>query len=597
LIHRRNLLTTLVFILLLVLLSGVNAVGVDNPIVAKNIEFVNADLRDVFRSLAEAGKFNVVMEPTLHGEVTLTLKYGVTIKDAISVIAKTYGYSSRWLADSPTVVIGNSNFIKANFDHKISKVFQLKFADPTVVAESLEVVIPKNRIKADLKTNQITVMASDIEIANIAEIISKLDRELPMINVETKLEEVTGQFWKEIGVDNTFSPPHMGVYLLTEQQLKATNENTKINLLTKPNLSGLDNHEAKIFIGDKVPLITERNKQGDINYKVEYVETGTNVSLTPRINADNKLTIMVKVVVNTIANKSQPGTNWVPWLVTREFESTIRLEAGQAFLLSGLLQRSEYNMMKDSPYKFPVLSELFTKENSTMQANLQTEVVIILTPKLIGKADVDSSTEQKASGSDQTALNVQNPVVPVNDASSSETVQTTDQNVATPSGNVQSEQVSAGTYDKLPIDEEKPEVKISVIKSIEAEQPKVIPIVDSNKNIITPKFTEIKYQVKKGDSLASIVKKFASDLQIVVEKNKLGKTGTIKPNTLLIVPVPSERIYSLKPKETLWRIAKRYGTTLVILKDLNGITNETKVKAGQELVLPVSVNKIANPKF
>jgi type II secretory pathway component GspD/PulD (secretin) len=591
LIQRGNSFTTIGIIVLLVLLSTVSTFGADNPVVAQNIEFVNADLRAVFYSLAEAGKFNVVMEPAVHGDVTLTLKNGVTIKDAVAVIAKTYGYSFRWLNDSPTAVIGSANFIKLNFDHKSSKVFQLKFADPTVVAESLEVVIPKNRIKADSKTNQITVMASDIEIANMAEIIAGLDREMPMINIEAKLEEVTDQFWKEIGVDNTFSSPHMGVYLLSEQQLKAIVENPKINLLTKPNLTGLDNHEAKIFIGDKVPIITEKNKQGDINYKVEYVDTGTSLSVTPRINADNQLTLMVKIAVSTIANKSQPGTNWTPWVVTREFESTIRLEAGQAFLLSGLLERSEYQMMKDSPYEFPILRDLFTKENPFLQTvpKSQTEVVIILTPRLIGKVAIDTKTEPKTAES-----TVQTIVAPDTAAASGTTV-IADQNPVLPGANGQSEQTNVALNDKLPIDEEKPEVKITGTKQPES---------DLTKGVTTPnainasiKFTEIKYQVKKGDSLAKIVRKFSSVLQIIVGKNKLGKTGTIKPNTVLIIPVPNERIYTLKPKETLWRIAKRYGTTLEVLKDLNGIIDETKVKAGQELVLPVPVSKIANHKF
>lgn len=580
-IHKRNLTIILGFILLLVLLAGTNVFGVENPIVVKNIEFVNADLRDVFRSLAQAGNFNVIIEPTVQGEVSLTLKYGVTLKDAVSVIAKTYGYSCRWLADSPTAVIGSAKFIKFNFDHKIPKAFQLNFADPAVVAEALEVVIPRNRIKADPNTKQVTVVANELELENIMEIIAEWDRELPQINVETKMLEVNNQFWKDIGIVNTFLAPHMGVYLLNAQQVKVTNENPKINLLTSSVLKGLNHHQVRNFFGDKVPLITEKNKQGRIDYKVEYINAGTSVTITPKLNPEKKLTIRIKTAVSTIANKAKPGKNWIPWVVTREFESTIRLEAGQAFLLSGLLQRGEYNMMKEGPYDFPVLNELFRKENPILKniPNSQTEVVLIFMPKL---SDIQSGTDVAG----QIAATVQNPVTSEGKAVTTGATASPDQAAA--DINEKTDQAPDELYDKLPIDEDKPIVNIT------AAADKTLPDMQ---NTVADKFIEIKYQVKKGDSLVGIVNKFGSDLMLVVEKNKLEKAGVIKTDTILIIPVPRERCYTLKVKETLWRIAKRYGTTMAVLKDLNGIADETKVKAGQIIVLPVPVTQIANPQF
>lgn len=584
--NRKNGLFKVCGLLLILFLFPVAVSGADNPVIAKNIEFVNADLRDVFRGLAEAGKFNVILDSAVYGEVTLTLKYGVTLKDAINIIAKTYGYNCRWLADSPTVVIGNSKFINGNFDRRISKVFQLKYADPVIVAEALEVVVPKNRLQPNPATNQISVMASDVEIQNMAEIIAKLDRETTMVNLETRVEEVSDQFWKEIGVDNIFSPPHMGIYLLNAQQLKAMEENPKINLLAKPNLSSLENHQSRIFIGDKIPLVTEKNKQGDINYKVEYIDAGTSLAVTPRINTDNKLTVKVNITVSTVANKSQPGGPWVPWVVTRDFESTIRLEAGQAFILSGLLQRNEFTMMKASPYDFPVLNDLFAKESTSDQSGpvSHTEVIILVIPKILG-AETGQTASETALPAEAGSTGREQPITTTGQVFPSLPDE------RNPSGagenNSSNQQIVVGLENKPPIDEEKPEVKITGPSQTGLSQAENLP----------PSYREITYKVKKGDSLTSIGHKFGVDLGVIVERNKLGKTGTIKPNTVLIIPVPRDRVYVLKPKETLWRIAKRYGTTLAVLKELNGISDETKVNAGQEIVLPVPAAKIINPQF
>jgi LysM repeat protein len=594
LIHKGNIHIFLGIIVILVILTGATALGSENPVVVKNIEFVNADLRDVFRSLAEVGKFNVIMEPRVHGDVTLTLKYGVTLQDAISVIAKTYGYSCRWLPDSPTAVIGTAKFIQINFDRKVSKVYQLKFADPIVVAASLEVVIPKTRIKADPKTNQIVVVANDMEIANISEIIARLDRELLPIDFEVTVEEVNDQIWKYIGIENVFQSPHMGVYLLTEQQIKKLNELSKNNLMTEPKFTSLDNHQLKIFIGDKVPLITAKKRKGDTNYKVEYINAGTSLGIVPRINSNRQLTMMVKAAVSTVANKSQPGANWVPWVVTRDFESTIRLEVGQALLFSGLLQRSEYNMMKNSPYQFPVLSELF--KSTEQSANLLTEVIVLITPRLSGKTNDNANANNQAGLSKSNVSVIQNPVA----SSDSESAQP-DAQAKPGDKNVSDQAQTQVVEEKLPINEDKPDVKINLggekTSEIGLETPIVVTNGDKENRVQVHHFIEVQYHVKKGDTLTAIVKKFGTGLQLVMAKNNIAGTEIVKADTVLIIPVPSERIYILKPKETLWRIAKRYGTTMDVLKDLNGITDETKMKAGQKLVLPVEITLIANLQF
>jgi LysM repeat protein len=595
LIQRRtiHIIFSLVFIVLIV--SGPFVFGNGTPATVKNIEFVNADLRDVFRILAAAGKFNVIMEPRVHGNVTLALRNGVTVKDAVSVIAKTYGYSCRWLTDSSTALVGSSRFIQINFDHKISKTYPLKYASPQEIAASLEVVIPKNRIKADTQNKQIVVLANEIEIANITEIIGKLDREFQPIDLEVQLVEVPTGVWNKLGVTNNYQPPHMGVYVLKDEQKKMI-EGMVPSEMVKLNFSGLDNHLLRIFLGDKVSLITTKKRKGDLNYQVEYVDAGTSLLMTPQINPEHQLTLMTKAVVTTIANKSQPGAKWVPWVVTRDFESTIRLEVGQTFILSGLLQENEYQMMKKSPYRFPELDKLFVSQKSAEQAGTASsgELIALLTPRLAEKnsspeiktpeniSTLAGTGKQGAEGSDDTGNNSSN---------GSNQAQDKPFDPAAP-----------GLEGKLPINEDKPDIKITLdatkTDSGEVkEKPEGTPISSKESGILNTQFVEIHYHVKKGDTLTNIVKKFAANMELVLTKNNLDKNGVMKEGLVVIVPVPVERTYVLKPKETLWRIAKRYGTTLEVLKDLNGISDETKVIAGEIIVLPCAQTKIINRQF
>ncbi len=577
---RGNVRTFLSVFFLIVVAWGPFVFGNETQATVKNIEFVNADLRDVFRSLATAGKFNIIMEPQVHGNVTLVLRYGVTVKDAVSVIAKTYGYSCRWITDSPTALVGSSRFIQINFDRKISKTYILKYASPGEIAESLEVVIPKARIKADLQNKKVIVLANEIEIANITEIIQKLDREFQPIDLEVQLAEVPSEIWKKLGIDNIYQPPHMGVYVLKEEQKKALGGLVP-NVIARINYSGLDNHRLRILLGDKVSIVTTKKRKGDLNYKVEYVDAGNFLSLTPQINPGHPLTLVTKATVSTIANKAQPGAKWAPWVVTRDFESTIRLEMGQTFILSGLLQRNEYQMMKKSPYQFPELDKLFIAQNLSEQAgtNSSGELIALLTPKL---AEKTSSPGASLMGVDDSGNH--SSAVP-NQVPESKPLDPTAQDLE----------------GKLPIKEDKPEIKITpetteVNPDVAAEKPRETQGTNDNGNS-NLQYVEIRYHIKSGDTLTSIVKKFATNLELVLSRNNLNKNGAIKENMVVIIPVPAERTYALKPKETLWRIAKRYGTTLEVLKDLNGLSDVTKVYVGEIIVLPCVKTKIANPQF
>ncbi|HEX7714355.1 MAG TPA: LysM domain-containing protein, partial [Bacillota bacterium] len=113
----------------------------------------------------------------------------------------------------------------------------------------------------------------------------------------------------------------------------------------------------------------------------------------------------------------------------------------------------------------------------------------------------------------------------------------------------------------------------------------------------TDKVFELRYSVRKGDTLTAIARRYGVNLATIVTRNKLGNSGKIKPQAELVIPIPGERIYILGAGETLWRVAKRYGTTVELLQDLNQITDIRKIRAGQPIVLPVTVREIKNPQF
>jgi type II secretory pathway component GspD/PulD (secretin) len=99
-------------LLLILLLSALSltvwGAGPDiETTVISSFDVFEADLRDVFRSLADYGNLNVLMDKQVQGMVTTRFQAGMTVKQAIEILAQTNGYSFRWMLPQRTVLIGN----------------------------------------------------------------------------------------------------------------------------------------------------------------------------------------------------------------------------------------------------------------------------------------------------------------------------------------------------------------------------------------------------------------------------------------------------------------------------------------------------------
>jgi membrane-bound lytic murein transglycosylase D len=125
----------------------------------------------------------------------------------------------------------------------------------------------------------------------------------------------------------------------------------------------------------------------------------------------------------------------------------------------------------------------------------------------------------------------------------------------------------------------------------------------------------IVHTVKKGETLASIAKKYRTQTKVIKEMNGLGKSEAIQVGWSLKIPTkkgfvpvlaskgspgdakPKMRTveHVVKPGDTLWKIASRYNTTTQDLRKMNNLSSQN-LKEGQVLVIPAAgVPAAANP--
>ncbi len=96
-----------------------------------------------------------------------------------------------------------------------------------------------------------------------------------------------------------------------------------------------------------------------------------------------------------------------------------------------------------------------------------------------------------------------------------------------------------------------------------------------------------RYQVKQGDTLGGVAARFNTTVTTLAMANGLSRPYIIKPGQVLDVAqsMPLRR-YQVKQGDTLGRVAKRFRTTVATLAALNGLRKPYLIKTGQTLVIP-----------
>ena len=85
-----------------------------------------------------------------------------------------------------------------------------------------------------------------------------------------------------------------------------------------------------------------------------------------------------------------------------------------------------------------------------------------------------------------------------------------------------------------------------------------------------------KYNVKKGDNLFSISRKFNISIQELIKANKIREPYKIYPNQSIFIPL--NKTHKVGKGETLYSISRYYETPVFTLAKYNNIRNVNYIK-------------------
>jgi type IV pilus assembly protein PilQ len=148
-------------------------------------------------------------------------------------------------------------------------------------------------------------------------------------------------------------------------------------VIARPKLATLDNKEAHIKQGEKIPYETT----SQAGTQVQFIDAVLQLRVTPHVTPDGS--ILMKVTVNRDSRGAfRSPVNQVPSIDTREAQTKVLVKNGETLVIGGIYETEHQETTKGLPWlmKIPILGWLFKSEETL---NTKKELLIFITPTVI----------------------------------------------------------------------------------------------------------------------------------------------------------------------------------------------------------------------
>ncbi|MDR1484055.1 MAG: hypothetical protein LBT09_04440 [Planctomycetaceae bacterium] len=197
----------------------------------------------------------------------------------------------------------------------------------------------------------------------------------------------------------TFSASSESVSVL----MRALAAKDKLRILSKPQLTTMNNMRAVVEIGQRVPFAgsSTTNYNGYQTYTTDWQDVGTSLDITPRITSDDQIVMAIYVgrsslgsdITTTVAG----NMNSTPIINQERIQTSISAMDNQTVIIGGLITEQKEMVNRSIPVlnKIPVIKHLFEYE---LQTTNRSELLIILTPTIIrSNEDMERLKQQEYS--------------------------------------------------------------------------------------------------------------------------------------------------------------------------------------------------------
>jgi general secretion pathway protein D len=277
------------------------------------------------------------------------------------------------------------------------------------------------KVIADTDNNSVLVLASREDYRSIEAAIRRLDVPPRQVLIEATIAEVSlsdnlsyGVRWFienedwELGFNAPVPTSASGeglafAFFDQDSSVRAffdlLSANSNVKFLSTPQVMVLDNQTANIRVGDQIPVTTRSsqsttNPDAPIVTEVQYRDTGTLLTVTPRINSGGQVTLEISQEVSLPGTSPAVGGSGNVSIAQRTINSSVTVQSGQTVVLGGLILESTTEGRSGIPVlqDIPLMGGLFSKKTEDV---FRTELLITVKPQVItNSSEMRRATEE-----------------------------------------------------------------------------------------------------------------------------------------------------------------------------------------------------------
>jgi len=413
------------------------------------LRFQNARTKEVFESLARAGGINFMFDKDLKDDpVTVFLKDS-TFEEALNLIMTTQNLFMRRVGPDTMLIIPKTKQKLDQYQDLIIRTFYVSNGKAKDLVNLLRTMLESKRVYVNEEMNAIVIRDTPDKVRLAERIINANDRkpgevlfEIEVLEVDkTKSDKFGVNLAKQAGAavvppgqQSPTSFPGANPVLFNWEQLRSLNPTSYLFLLptsvlldflrsqsdaktlANPKIRVVNNKQAKINIGDKVPILLSTTntipgtQPGTIPTQstitsIEFKDVGVKLTVEPTIHLNSQVTLKLQLEVTRLGD--QVTLQQSPLVQqfkfgTRTAETVLTLKDGESVVIGGLLQDEDRTTVSKVPGfgDIPVLGWLF---KSTTRDVVRTDVILTITPRIVRGLEMPGADEQSFwSGTEET---------------------------------------------------------------------------------------------------------------------------------------------------------------------------------------------------
>ena len=405
-----------------------------------SLDFKDADIKNVFRLLAEVSGLNIVVTNDVNRKVTLRL-VDVPWDQALDLLINTNGLGKEQIGN--VVRISTAGQLKTERDalaaaRKAEETleplhtvyFNVNYAKVKDIEPKVKTLLSKRTdvsLVSDERSN--TIMIRDIKksVEDASALIAKLDTRTPQILIESNLIETTPSFARSLGAEidlvsgrflsssrflagnpfsgspNSVAPPFpvpasgfkFGFLAANMNAFLTAAENEgNIKIISRPSVMTLNNVASTIrserILRISLPSSTNiatgsGSSAAGSAVATEKIPVGINLTVTPQVSSDGFVLLNINVKSSSIANSptvSSGAAGVIPFdELNREAVANVLVKDGETIVIGGILKDTRQESESGTPYfkEIPIFGWLF--KNHRWQKDFE-ELMVFITPRI-----------------------------------------------------------------------------------------------------------------------------------------------------------------------------------------------------------------------